>query len=289
MRALITGGRGQLGRALSECVPPGVDAYLLGRTELDITCEGAVRDAFTDLRPDIVLNAAAYTAVDRAESEPELCHAVNARGARLLAMAAAANGTRFVHVSTDFVYDGKSSTPYAPDDAPHPLGVYGESKLLGERAVLEVLAERAAVVRTAWIYSAWGRNFVCTMLQLMAERGAVRVVADQVGSPTSSRSLARTLWQLARRTDVHGIQHWTDAGLASWYDFAVAIAEEAAALNLVPSSVSVTPISTSEHPTAARRPAYSVLDSRATNARLEVTPVHWRKNLRETLREIASA
>jgi dTDP-4-dehydrorhamnose reductase len=254
---------------------------------LDITNQEAVRSAFAELKPDTIVNAAAYTAVDRAESEPELCHNVNAEGARIVALAAHACGSRLVQISTDFVFEGKSSTPYLPDDTPNPLSVYGESKLRGERAVLETLAERAVVLRTAWIYSAWGRNFVLKMLQVMTDRGEVSVVADQFGSPTSARSLARTLWHLVIQADVHGIHHWTDAGVASWYDFAVAIAEGGSALNLVPAGVEVKPINTVEYPTPARRPAYSVLNTRATNVALGIEPMHWRENLGEILREIA--
>jgi dTDP-4-dehydrorhamnose reductase len=287
MRVLITGARGQVGRALVETVPPGIEVHAVGRAELDITRQEAVFAALANTRPDTVLNVAAYTAVDRAESESQICHSVNAGGARALAIAARAQGARLIQVSTDYVYDGNSSVPYSPDIVPHPVSVYGESKLRGEQAVLDTLAERATVLRTAWVYSAWGNNFVRKMLQLMSERGAVSVVSDQVGSPTSARSLARALWKLVAHLDIQGIHHWTDAGLASWYDFAVAIAEDGRCLNLVPPNVDVEPISTLEYPTAARRPSYSVLDSRATGAALGIAPVHWRKNLRETLREIA--
>jgi dTDP-4-dehydrorhamnose reductase len=153
--------------------------------------------------------------------------------------------------------------------------------------VQEVLGERATILRTAWVYSSRGQNFVLTMLRLMREKRRVRVVADQVGTPTSARSVANALWELVRRS-LRGIHHWTDAGVASWYDFAVAIAEEGSGLGLVPTGVEVIPIATEDYPTAARRPAYSVLDKRVTTEALEIRPVHWRENLRLTLQEIAS-
>jgi dTDP-4-dehydrorhamnose reductase len=288
MRVLITGAQGQVGRALQEVAPTDVEVHALDRQDLDITHDEAVRAAIGTIRPGIILNAAAYTAVDRAEREPQACHSVNADGARFLALAALAHDARLVHVSTDYVYDGESSIPYAPDVAPHPLNAYGESKWRGEQAVLSILGERVTVLRTAWIYSAWGNNFVHKMLQLMAERGAVRVVADQVGSPTSARSVARILWHIVRRPDVHGIHHWTDSGRISWYDFAVAIAQDGSSLDLLPASVQVSPISTMEYPTPARRPRYSVLDSSRTCAALGIQPMDWRENLRQTLREIAN-
>jgi dTDP-4-dehydrorhamnose reductase len=178
-----------------------------------------------------------------------------------------------------------SSTPYRPDSATHPLSVYGESKLQGEAAVLRALPDRSVVLRTAWVYAAEGRNFVRTMLRLMAANGTVRVVSDQVGSPTSARSLAEIIWRIAECPELRGIHHWTNAGVASWYDFAVAIAEEAAGLGLLPSGVEVKPITTVEYPTPARRPPYSVLD-RSSLRSVAVDPVHWRQALRSVLREL---
>jgi dTDP-4-dehydrorhamnose reductase len=165
--------------------------------------------------------------------------------------------------------------------------VYGRTKLAGEQAVLEILPERSVIVRTAWVYAAEGSNFVRTMLRVMNASGAVRVVADQVGTPTAAASLAETLWKIASEPRITGIHHWTDAGVASWYDFAVAIAEEGAALNLVPPTVTVTPIATADYPTPARRPAYSVLD-KSSLAGYGLVPAHWRRRLRTVLGEMKS-
>lgn len=287
MKVLVTGASGQVGAALMGGVPTQIDAVGLGRAELDITDKEAVRAAVARIRPDVILNAAAYTAVDRAESERDACWRVNVEGVACLASLAREQGVRMVHISTDFVFDGKASSPYAPNAVAQPIGVYGDSKWHGELALHETLGERATILRTAWVYSARGQNFLLTMLRLMRERRQVRVVADQVGTPTSARSVADALLELVRRTELHGVYHWTDAGVASWYDFAVAIAEEGSRLGLVPDAVEVTPIATEEYSSAARRPAYSVLDKRTTARALEMRPVHWRARLRLVLQEMA--
>jgi len=286
MKALITGTAGQVGRALTRSLPGNVAAVAVTRSELDVADRDAVRRCVDFHRPDLVINAAAYTAVDKAESERDEARAGNALGPAYLAEAAAQAGARLIHISTDFIFDGMSSAPYLPGDRPAPLGVYGASKLEGERAVLEALPGRALVLRTAWVYAATGRNFLLTMLRLMREKGAVRVVADQIGTPTSADSIARAIWALADRPAVHGIHHWTDAGVASWYDFAVAIAEEAVVQGLLPKPAVVTPISTAEYPTPARRPRFSVLDTRSTREAIGSLPPHWRASLRSVLAEI---
>jgi len=287
VRVLLTGAGGQLGRALVSTAPPGAELRALGRDRLDIADAAAVAAAAGAFRPEIVINAAAYTAVDRAESEPEAARQGNVRGPMLLAEAAAAVGARMIHVSTDFVFNGTQSRAYTPDDEPDPISVYGRTKLEGERAVSEILGEGAVVVRTAWVYSAWGRNFVNTMLRLMREHEEVGVVADQVGTPTAATSLARALWALAAE-GCGGVFHWTDAGVASWYDFAVAIAEEGRTAGLLDRPVAVRPITTADYPTPAKRPAFSMLDWRSTAKRTGLTPRHWRENLRDVLQEASS-
>lgn len=287
IKVLITGAGGQVGRMLLDTRPSECEATACTHADLDVGESAAVSDFVGRHRPDVIINAAAYTAVDKAQSEPAAAQRINVEGPRHLAAAARECGSRLIHISTDFVFDGAASIPYQPDSATHPLSVYGSTKRDGERAVLAALAEHSAVVRTAWVYAASGANFVRTMLRIMRADAAVRVVADQVGTPTSARSLAEVLWQIARNPQIRGIHHWTDAGVASWYDFAVAIAEEGAELGLVPAEVTVTPITTSEYPTPARRPSYSVLDKRSL-APYGLHPVHWRKRLRAVLREIPS-
>lgn len=286
-KVLVTGGNGQLGRALLAALPPGVQLQALSRAMLDIGDLPSVQRCVQQLQPDTVINAAAYTLVDKAESEPAEAEHGNVVGPRNLALALQAlPDARLIHVSTDFVFDGSQSVPYLPGSSCAPLGVYGHTKYAGEQAVREVLEERALIVRTAWVYDASGKNFLRTMLRLMKERGAVRVVADQIGAPTCSHSLAQVVWSFAQRPALSGIYHWTDAGVASWYDFAVAIAEEAVTLGLLPTLPQVIPIATRDYPTPVRRPAYSVLDKTATHAALNLPPVHWRQRLREVMQQV---
>lgn len=286
MRVLITGTQGQVGRALLSSVPAECQARGVSRAELDVTDAHAVNQYVSDYQPDVIINAAAYTAVDKAESEFELAELANAVAPRHLAVAAKHINARLIHISTDFVFDGRSSRPYAVNDPTAPLGVYGRTKLAGERAVQEVLGDRALTIRTAWVYDATGKNFLRTMLRLMHERCAVKVVADQIGTPTSSHSLADILWRCALQSQLSGVYHWTDAGVASWYDFAVAIAEEAVAVGLLKQLPVITPIATHEYPTPAHRPAFSVLDKSAIYAALNAVPVHWRVRLREVMARV---
>jgi len=281
VKVLITGAGGQLGRALQATVPAGVDPVALDRAALDIGDAAAVMARVRDLAPALVINAAAYTAVDKAESDAVAAHRINAEAPGHLAAAAAAVGARFIHVSTDFVFDGTSGTPYRPDHPTAPLGVYGATKLAGEQAVRSAQPD-ALIVRTAWVYGDAGHNFVRTMLRLMAERDEVRVVADQIGTPSYATGLARALWALDA-AGATGIHHWTDSGAASWYDFAVAIQEEALAIGLLTRAVPVIPIATSDYPTPARRPSYSVLDKSAAVALVGACAPHWRVHLREML------
>jgi dTDP-4-dehydrorhamnose reductase len=285
LTVLITGAGGQVGRALLSTAPTTFQVLGISHGELDIGDAKAVSEYFRLHSPDVVINAAAYTAVDRAESEPDLALRVNGEGPRNLAAAARDSGARLVHISTDFVFDGAGSMPYRPDAPTGPLSVYGVTKLAGEKAVLEVLPERSVLVRTAWVYAADGTNFVRTMLRVMNANRAVRVVADQVGTPTAARGLAETLWKIVAQPQIAGIHHWTDAGVASWYDFAVAIAEEGASLGLVPADVTVAPIATVDYPTPARRPSYSVLDKTSLTS-LGLVPTHWRARLRGVLGEM---
>lgn len=280
MKVLVTGAAGQLGQALQRSAPAGVDLVALDRAGLDLADPLAIDRVVAHQQPALIINAAAYTAVDKAESEPVLAYRLNSEAPAALAAAATRHGARLLHVSTDFVFDGRNPDPYRPDHPTAPLGVYGASKQAGEAAVLAA-DPGALIVRTAWVYAAHGNNFVKTMLRLMTERPEVRVVADQVGTPTHALSLAHALWALAA-SQASGPWHFTDAGVASWYDFAVAIQEEALALGLLRQAVPVQPITTADFPTPARRPAYSVLDKTATTALIGAA-AHWRVELRAML------
>lgn len=279
MKALVTGVGGQLGKALLATAPSGWTCVALDRVALDLTDASAIARIVDAERPDVVFNAAAYTAVDRAESEPELAFTINGHAPGAFAKALSGAG-RLVQVSTDFVFDGSSGRGYHPGDARNPQSVYGASKAAGE----DTAGDDAIIVRTSWVYAAGGANFVRTMLRLMRERETLGVVADQIGSPTWATGLARTLWGLAVR-NVPGIYHHRDAGVASWYDFAVAIAQEAHALGLLDRIPTILPIATSDYPTPAQRPAFSVLDVTDTRAALGDGSVHWRANLKTMLEE----
>lgn len=282
MKVLVAGAGGQLGRAL-QANPAGHEVIAPPESAFDLLDGAAVQATIRAVAPDLVVNAAAYTAVDRAESERDRALAINATAAGALAEAARAVGAGFVHVSTDFIFDGESPHPYPVDAAPRPLSVYGETKLLGEQAVRAAHAD-ALIIRTAWVYAAAGHNFMQTMLRLMREGREVRVVADQIGTPTHAASLARAIWALVADRAT-GTFHWTDAGVASWYDFAVAIGEEALEIGLLARPAAVVPIRTIDYPTPARRPAMSVLDKTDTWARIGPAN-HWRTELRLALHDV---
>ncbi|ANU07157.1 dTDP-4-dehydrorhamnose reductase [Paraurantiacibacter namhicola] len=281
MKALVTGAKGQLGTALQATAPEGWQVVGVDLAEMDLADPQAIRDVVTREAPDVLFSAGAYTAVDKAESEPDIAQAVNGDAVGHMAQALAAiTGGRLVQVSTDFIFDGTRSTPYPVDAEPNPLSVYGATKLSGEAQA----GDGAIICRTSWVYAAGGANFVRTMLRLMAERDALSVVSDQIGAPTLATGLAQTLWSLSA-VGKPGTFHYQDAGVASWYDFAVAIQEEALALGMLERAIPITPIRTADYPTPATRPAYSVLDTRDTRALTGLPAIHWRTNLRTMLKE----
>jgi dTDP-4-dehydrorhamnose reductase len=287
VKVLVLGGGGQVARAVAACAPSDHRVVVRTRQELDVTDEAALTAALTDSGADWVVNGAAYTAVDRAETEAELARSINETAVGTLARAAAQSRCRLLHLSTDFVFDGKSNRAYLPTDPPNPLSVYGLTKLGGERQVLEHGAD-AIILRTAWVYASTGRNFPLTMLRLMREKDEVRVVTDQIGTPTWATGIARCVWALMG-SSARGIHHWTDLGIASWYDFAVAIQDEALARGLLTRAVPVIPIPATAYPTPATRPEFSVLDSQATRSAIAVPAQHWRHNLRTMLDELRTA
>jgi len=288
VKALITGANGQLGRCLQMTVPVAVSAIFCTRSQLDLVNDASIERVLNDTQPDVVINAAAYTAVDRAETDRDAAFAANDTAVAVLARCCRANRARLIHLSTDYVFDGGSSVAYETDAVTHPINVYGESKLAGERRIVANDGLEWTIVRTSWVHSPHGRNFVSTMLRLMRERDSVSVVADQIGVPTSALSLARFVWHIAARVHRDGILHFTDGGDASWYDFAVAISEEATAAKLLPRPATVKPIATRDYPTPARRPQFSILATQASLDRVPFPQVHWREALREVLRNIRS-
>lgn len=280
MKVLITGASGQLGKALQVTRPAGIDLLALNRSGMDLSDPATIRPLILRERPAAVINAAAYTAVDKAESEEAMANTVNAKAVAELAGALKEVGGKLVHVSTDFVFDGTSSRAYLPDDNRNPLSTYGRSKADGEAAV----GADDILVRTAWVYAAGGGNFVRTMLRLMSEKSELGVVVDQIGSPTWATGLAQTLWGLLEK-NAAGIFHHSDAGIASWYDFAVAIQEEGIACGLLKKAIPIRPIPSSAYPTPAKRPSFSLLDCSSTRDLLGDGYTHWRTNLRLMLAE----
>jgi dTDP-4-dehydrorhamnose reductase len=285
VRVLVLGGGGQVASAVVTAAPAQHQVVAKTRAELDIGDERAVERALAESGAEWVVNAAAYTAVDLAEDQPAQAIAVNDTAVGVLATATSEAGCRLLHLSTDFVFDGKSNRAYLPADQTNPLSVYGASKLGGERQVLNG-AGSGIVLRTAWVYAAAGRNFVLTMLRLMREKEQVSVVCDQIGTPTWAAGIAAAIWGLVEAGAPGGVYHWTDLGVASWYDFAVAIQDEALASGLLSRAVPIVPISSAAYPTRARRPAFSVLDTASTRALIKGPARHWRHNLRTMLVDI---
>ncbi len=284
MKTLVLGSNGQLGQALADTAPDGISLTGLDLPELDITDTDGLLAVCRDVKPAVIINAAAYTAVDLAESNAELASAVNTDGPRNLAIAALDVGARLIHVSTDFVFDGQASVPYGVDAAAEPVSVYGRTKRDGELAVLATAPTSAAIVRTAWLYSKTGKNFVKTMLGLMGSRDELSVVSDQFGTPTWANSLATAVWALSQAPEQCGVFHWTDSGETSWHGFAAAIQEEALSLGLLQTAIPIHAIGTKDYPTPAARPAYSVLDCSSTTAAIGLNPEPWRTNLRRMLK-----
>jgi dTDP-4-dehydrorhamnose reductase len=283
MRVLVLGG-GQIAKAVAAAAPAQNEVAIRTHAELDIIDETAIAREVVNFKADWIVNAAAYTAVDLAEDEAAKATSVNDTAVASLVRSAATGQSKLLHLSTDFVFDGESKRAYLPLDRTNPLSVYGVSKLGGERHV--IAGGTGIVLRTSWVYAAEGKNFVLTMLRLMKEKDQINVVCDQIGVPTWATSAAAAIWGLIDKDATPGIYHWTDLGVASWYDFAVAIQDEALTRGLLSRAIPIFPIYSSEYPTKAQRPAFSVLDGASTRLLLQLPSAHWRHNLRMMLDEL---
>jgi dTDP-4-dehydrorhamnose reductase len=285
MKVLVTGANGQLGsRLVLDLHKSGHDVLPVGRKEIDFSMPEQVEKCIADARADWVVNCAAYTQVDRAEAESELALTVNRDSAASVARGVASYGGRLMHVSTDFVFNGRQSTPYREDDSPDPLCAYGRSKWEGEQSVREAMPA-ACIVRTSWVYGIHGNNFVKTILRLAREREALRVVDDQVGVPSWTTDISRAILSLIDR-DANGFWHFSNEGVASWYDFAQAIVQEATRLGFTVKAREIEAIPTKEFPTPATRPAYSVLDKQKIRGGLSWRIPYWRDSLVAMLAEV---
>ena len=287
MRVLLLGRSGQVGYELQRLLAPDAQLIAPGRDEADLQQPESLRARLREWRPEVIVNAAAYTAVDAAEKEEALAHTINADAPRVLAQEAAQLGALLVHYSTDYVFDGTRREPYREDDPVAPASAYGRTKLAGEQAIRDSGC-RHLILRTSWVYAPRGRNFVLTLLRLANERDELRVVADQVGSPTSARSLAvATVAALAAvgNKPVRQTCHATGNGVTSWHGFAERIVERGAALGLC-RKVPVRPIATADYPTPARRPAYSVLDNGRLLAEWGIRLPGWEEALDECLQAV---
>lgn len=288
---LLTGVSGQLGGELKEILSPLGEVVGVGREKMDLTQPDRIRSIISEVKPDFIVNCAAYTAVDKAEIETEEAKLANAIAPKIIASEAKRIGAFLLHVSTDYVFDGTKNTPYIEEDSTNPINSYGKTKLAGEIEI-ERTGANCIILRTAWVYGTCGKgNFVKTMLRLGSQREELRVVADQIGSPTWTKDISDAIASLLSLVDRGkidktgtNIYHFSNSGVASWYDFAVAIFEEAKDLGFPLKISTVVPITTPEYPTPARRPHYSVLSTQKISEILGKPP-HWRKSLRQMLKQ----
>ncbi len=279
INVLVTGGNGQLAHCIKdlESLDTNLKIAYTDYQELDITDLQAVKSFFKNSNVDYCINCAAYTAVDQAEKEPEKATQINEIGAKNLAVACEENKATLIHISTDFIFNGEKSSLYNEDDTTNSISVYGETKLNGELQIQKFLNEYF-ILRTSWLYSEHGNNFMKTMIKLAQERDQLRVVSDQIGTPTYATDLASIILNLiSSNNKKYGVYHYSNEGVASWYDFAKAIFEE------IGSKIELVPIKTSEYPTPAKRPQFSVLDKSKIKSTLQIEIPHWRDSLRKAL------
>ena len=282
MHVVILGANGQLGSLLVRSVPNSVKVSAYTSSVLDISNSASVARVLNKVKPDLVINAAAYTAVDKAETEQDKAFAVNHAGVINL-IENTGPQTGIIHVSTDFVFDGNANTPYLPDSPVNPVGIYGASKLKGEQALTALAPDRSWIIRTAWLYAAEGKNFFNTMLHLMGTREQLGVVADQKGTPTSAHTLARVIWMFAEKQPGYGIYHWTDQGEAGWFDFACEIQKQGLEAGFLDKGIPIKPLTTADYPTPAKRPSYSVLDKSSTRVAIGYQGRPWQEELQEVI------
>ena len=297
MRILITGAKGQLGSSLCKKAPKFLEKNSIqlltpNRNELDLSSEESCRKYFYKFKPELIINAGAFTAVDDAESKQDLAYKVNTHSPKLISEFIKDSGGKLIHISTDYVFSGDQGKPYKPFDNKYPLGVYGKSKSLGEDNVQNILrgTKQSIILRTSWLMGPSGKNFALTMLKLLKEKKILKIVSDQISSPTSTKSLSSVCWnlvdKLSKGEELPSIMHWSDSGVASWYDVAYAIADIGKQLNIIKNPAKILPIDSSSYHSAVKRPNFSVLDTTITSSKVGYLPLHWKEELGNTLREI---
>ncbi|RHW74883.1 dTDP-4-dehydrorhamnose reductase [Colwellia sp. RSH04] len=282
---VVIGKSGQLAKELAD-ISNEEQLVCLGRNDIDITSMSSIEEQLGKHKPTAVINASAYTAVDKAETEKEQAFLINHKAVENLANYCKTNNVHFVHVSTDYVFKGDKGSPYLPNDTIEPQGVYGASKAAGERAIADICPNISCIIRTSWVYSQYGNNFVKTMLKLMQEKDELGIICDQIGSPTWAKGLAHACVNAAENKVV-GIHHWTDSGVASWYDFAVAIQEIGIEQGLVKKITYIKPIMSEEYITAAKRPSYSVLNKLSSYKYFQSDVFHWKSELTKMMNNLA--
>ncbi len=279
---LVTGALGQLGSELKELINEDDTFYFTDRKNLDICDSEAVKKYIDRHKISTIINCAAYTAVDKAEEEKELAEMINHQAVRNFALLAKEKGLKFIHISTDYVFDGKNFKPYKEDDITNPNSVYGETKLLGEKAIFEIQAQNCIIIRTSWVYSSFGNNFVKTMLRLGKERDELGVIYDQVGTPTYAKDLAIAILEILPKVDnkIPEIYHYSDEGVLSWYDFAKEI------MKMAKLSCQINPLETYQYPTPAARPHYSLLNKAKIRKDFEIEIPYWKDSLFDCIKKI---
>jgi dTDP-4-dehydrorhamnose reductase len=278
MKAVVVGRNGQVAWELQHTLPANTEVLVLGSSDVNINDLNDLRAKVEAFQPNVIINASAYTAVDKAESDVDAAYAINRDAVQNIAIVAKELNARLIHISTDFIFDGTKNTAYKVDDVTNPVSVYGASKLAGELAINDIYPDNSSIVRTSWVYSTHGNNFVKTMLRLMAEKEELSVVGDQIGCPTYAKSLAEFIWQLCCLDKFEHVYNWTDLGVASWYDFAVEIQRIAIDNNILSKAIPIKPIKSEQYPTPAMRPHFSLLD--VSTSQFIKLGKHWKENLR---------
>ncbi len=291
MKVLLTGGAGQLGKSIIASKPEGLKIHIPNKTELNLISKDSCFEAIEKFKPDWIINCAAYTNVDKAESEEDLAFKVNALAPKYFAEAIKINGGNLLHISTDYVFDGEKGTAYKPNEKKSPISIYGYTKAKGEDFLTELLSDscKGNIIRTSWLMSPYGNNFALKIIEKIKKFKELKIISDQIGSPTTTSILAKSCWQTislkSQGVELPFIMHCTNKGTASWYELAVYIEEIGRELKLFDNRVNIIPIKSEEYPTAAKRPFYSVLDSSESLQRLSVKPIVWRSAIFELLNE----